>query len=405
MKKILSIVLTIALLCSTVLTAFAGGEVENAVKVGVNAEFRPFEYYDGGELKGFDIELMNLIGDKTGKTIEFVNMDFDALIPAVLSGRVDCAISAITVTEDRDKVIDYSREYLTAATVTFENGQMNRKYGEDYAIVFRDGVSQAKYKSSVPTDYEKLYMDIDDALRELSQNGTVAKLIEKYEVNQPLDKTKENIEYTDVRGGGSPAAETPGISVPASEWAEDSIETAKEINIINGNYNFPGAITREEFCELVFNYYIENFSGSAFSIGIIKPPFTDTDNEHIGVLNALGIINGKSETEFAPNDFLTREEAAVIVCRLIKEMYPEAAATEMYFDFADSEQISNWAMNSIQVICNMGIMKGVGDNKFAPQDLYTTEQAIATLVEVYKNFAGTADEKLVNEKFTVLSLP
>ena len=404
MKKILSIVLMIALLCSTALTAFAVGEVNNAVKVGVNAEFKPFEYYDGGELKGFDIELMNLIGDKTGKTIEFVNMDFDALIPAVLSGRVDCAISAITVTEDRDKVIDYSREYLTAATVTFENGQMNRKYGEDYAIVFRDGVSQAKYKSSVPTDYEKLYMDIDDALRELSQNGTVAKLIEKYEVNQPLDKTKENIEYTDVRGGGSPAAETPGISVPASEWAEDSIETAKEINIINGNYNFPGAITREEFCGFVFSY-IENFSGSAFSIGIIKPPFTDTDNEHIGVLNALGIINGKSETEFAPNDFLTREEAAVIVCRLIKEMYPEAAATEMYFDFADSAQISDWAMNSIQVICNMGIMKGVGDNKFAPQDLYTTEQAIATLVEVYKNFAGTADEKLVNEKFTVLSLP
>ena len=162
-----------------------------------------------------------------------------------------------------------------------------------------------------------------------------------------------------------------------------------EKNIIKAdtNYNYTAFITREEFCELVFNY-IENFSESAFSIGVINPPFTDTDNEHIGTLNALGIINGKSETEFEPNDSLTREEAAAILCRLIKEMYPNAAATEMYFVFADGDQISDWAMNNIQVICNMGIMKGVGDNKFAPKELYTTEQAITTLVRVHKLFKG-----------------
>ena len=110
------------------------------------------------------------------------------------------------------------------------------------------------------------------------------------------------------------APKTSATSVSASKWAEDSIETAREINIISGNYNFPGAITREEFCELVFNY-IKNFPGSAFSVGIIKHPFTDTDNEHIEVLNALGIVKGKSETEFAPNGSLTREEAAAILCR------------------------------------------------------------------------------------------
>ncbi len=122
-------------------------------------------------------------------------------------------------------------------------------------------------------------------------------------------------------------------------------------------------------------------------MGIIKPPFTDTDNEHIGVLNALGIINGKSETEFAPNDSLTREEAAAILYRMINKIYPGWDATAQYFDFADSAEISEWAMNDIQVICNMGIMKGVGDNRFAPKELYTTEQAIATLVRVYNNFS------------------
>ena len=106
------------------------------------------------------------------------------------------------------------------------------------------------------------------------------------------------------------------------------------------------------------------------------------------MLNAMDIIKGKSETEFAPNDSLTREEAATILCRLIKKIYPDSAATEIYFDFADGAQISDWAINNVQVICNMGIMQGVGDNRFAPKDLYTTEQAIATLVRIYNEISG-----------------
>ena len=59
----------------------------------------------------------------------------------------------------------------------------------------------------------------------------------------------------------------------------------------------------------------------------------------------------------------------------------------MYFEFADNAQISDWAMNGIQTLCNMGIMNGVENNRFAPQNPYTTEQAVATLVRVYNNFA------------------
>ena len=397
MKKLLSIILTITMLCSTAIAAFADDTVNDVVKVGINAEFKPFEYYEGDELKGFNIELMNLIGEKIGKKIEFVNMDFDALIPAVLSGRVDCAISAITVTEDRDKVIDYSREYLSSMTVTFENGQKSRKYGEDYAIVFRDGVSQAKYRSSVPTDYEKLYMNIDDALRDLSQDGTVGKLIEKYDLNQPLDETKENIEYMDVRGCGTPPSKTSATSVPASKWAADSIEIARKINIISGNYNFPGAITREEFCEMIYSY-LENVAKISLNADN-KTPFDDTDNEHIGALYSLEIIGGKSKTMFAPDYALTREEAAAIICRMINKIYPNYTATEQYFDFADSAQVSAYAMDNIQTLCNMGIMNGVGDNRFAPQDLYTTEQAVATLVRVYENIGKPETNDTVDLTF------
>ena len=122
-------------------------------------------------------------------------------------------------------------------------------------------------------------------------------------------------------------------------------------------------------------------------------PFTDVDKDEreLAYLYENGIIKGKSATEFYPNDSISREEAAAILCRLINIIYPGWDATAQYFDFADSGQISDWAMNDIQVICNMGIMQGVGDNRFAPKELYTTEQAIATLVRVYNNFSKSND--------------
>lgn len=204
-------------------------------------------------------------------------------------------------------------------------------------------------------------------------------------------------------------AETSATSVQPSDWAQSSVETGKKLNFVDEgkNYNFPGEINRGEFCEFIFSY-LKNVAGvSAATDG--KNPFSDTDNAHIYGLNALGIINGKSETEFAPNDFLTREEAATIVHRMINKIYPNAYATQIYFEFADGDTISEWAMSAVQTLCNMGIMKGVEDNNFAPQEPYTTEQAIATLVRVHDSFGKTVknadDGLLVDEKFTVYSLP
>lgn len=176
-----------------------------------------------------------------------------------------------------------------------------------------------------------------------------------------------------------------------SPWAKDSVAMAEKINLIQPgeNYNYTAFITREEFCGLIFSY-IRN-AAEILDSPAAAVPFTDTNNAHIGILNLWGIIKGKSETEFAPNDSLTREEAAAILCRLINKIYPGWDATAQYFDFADSGQISDWAMNDIQAICNMGIMQGVGGNRFAPKELHTTEQAIATLVRVYNNFSKSND--------------
>ena len=396
MKRILSIILSIAMLLSMATVAFADGvdgPMQKAkIKVAISADFKPFEYYDeNGKLKGFDVDLMNYIGERIGFDIEFVNMSFDKLIPAVVNGEVACAISAITVTEERDSIIDYSREYLKTYNITFdENGKRSTKYGEQYAIVFREGLSGSPYNDlTEPTMDETVYILIDEALRELSNDRTVTKLIEKYELNKPLDESTVNVEYSAIMGDGDPAAKTEDSETktsdtslaPPSDWAWDSVVKATDLNILElgKEYNFLKPITREEFCELIYNYCCNVLGMLSTSDG---KRFNDTDNPKIEILCAMGIINGKSTHEFAPNDALTREEAAVILQRMINATV-SVDVTELWFEFDDIDYISDWAMDAVQTMCNMNVMNGVGNNHFAPQEVYTTEQAIVTITRVY----------------------
>ncbi len=174
------------------------------------------------------------------------------------------------------------------------------------------------------------------------------------------------------------------INIPApSDWAEESIDVADELGITykSQQYLYAKDITREEFCELIYNVVmLVNPEITSF----VPDSFIDTKNEKVLSLNSMGIINGKTATEFVPNDSLTREEAATIIIRMINKVIP-MAATEMWFEYDDIGEISEWASDSVQIISNLGFMNGVGDNKFAPQDTYTTEQAIVTLVRVYQS--------------------
>ncbi len=172
-----------------------------------------------------------------------------------------------------------------------------------------------------------------------------------------------------------------------SDWAKEYISTAKEIHIIpDDNDDLKEAITREEFCEAVY--------GTAMAVNgqitteNIKCGFTDTDNYKIEILYRLGVVQGKSDTEFAPYDLLTREEAATLVVRMINALIP-MEVTRMWFEYEDINQISEWALTPVQVISNMGFMEGVGGNRFAPKETYTKEQAIATLVRVYESTRRT----------------
>src|SRR5699024_7873466 len=112
-------------------------------------------------------------------------------------------------------------------------------------------------------------------------------------------------------------------------------------------------------------------------------PFTDISSPTVSSLYRSGIISGKSETMFAPNDYITREEAATILYRMAKFMNIDLPDVfdSVYFD--DEAEISDWALMAVKVMRDMGVMNGTSDNIFSPDDVYTVEQAIVTMVRLY----------------------
>ncbi|MEG1701249.1 MAG: transporter substrate-binding domain-containing protein, partial [Alistipes sp.] len=83
--------------------------------VGTDAtEFPPFEYIENGEIKGFDIDLIKEIGKLLNKEVILKNIQFDGLIPALQTGKLDIIIAGMTITPEREKNINFSEPYYTS---------------------------------------------------------------------------------------------------------------------------------------------------------------------------------------------------------------------------------------------------------------------------------------------------
>ena len=113
MKKIISLLL-VAVMLVTALFSFASCS-NDAIIVQTNAFFAPFEYYDGDEIVGVDVEIMNLVGEKLGKDVVFNDGDFAVIIDVVKEGKTaDCGAAGLTITDERKEKVDFSIPYYTS---------------------------------------------------------------------------------------------------------------------------------------------------------------------------------------------------------------------------------------------------------------------------------------------------
>ena len=89
----------------------------DSLKMITEATFPPYEFLRGQEIVGIDVEICRAVAEKLGRQFKCETVDFDSVIPAVISGKADLAAAGITVTEDRKKNVDFSTPYVKTGIV------------------------------------------------------------------------------------------------------------------------------------------------------------------------------------------------------------------------------------------------------------------------------------------------
>lgn len=90
---------------------------EGVLTMATNAEFPPYEYYEGDTVTGIDVEIAQAIAKKLGLTLQVEDMEFDSVISAVQGGKADIGMAGMTVTEERLEEVNFTESYATGVQV------------------------------------------------------------------------------------------------------------------------------------------------------------------------------------------------------------------------------------------------------------------------------------------------
>ena len=170
----------------------------------------------------------------------------------------------------------------------------------------------------------------------------------------------------------------------AFEWARESIKKAREYGLMEGKgrnlFEPKQNITRAEFAALLVRLLKLEGKSSAQQV------FTDVspDSWYFGyVMNCYekGIITGKGQNKFMPNDYITREEMAVMLQRAL------SLETVVEVILKDIQEASQWAVPAIKAVVGNQLMTGANGN-FSPRQNVTREMAATVIVRVFERGEG-----------------
>lgn len=180
----------------------------------------------------------------------------------------------------------------------------------------------------------------------------------------------------------------------ASSMRTEIITSMRNNLVPEQYYNYySNGIKRDEFCDFIVKF-IEAKSGKTIdeylkekNITVTKGKFTDTDNYNVYVVNALGIVNGRTDSTFGL-EVITRQEAATILKNLA-ELF-EYKNTSQKIDFNDTDTLAQWAKDGIDYISaiqdktnSRNVMSGVGNGNFAPFGEFTRAQTMMAMIRLY----------------------
>lgn len=204
------------------------------------------------------------------------------------------------------------------------------------------------------------------------------------EGKDPTTNPGEGNEGATTPGGESGSGSFDGL---ASDWAKEELAKADELGLIPdclAGQDLTQGITRAEFAAVVVKVY-EALSGTA-AIPAVNNPFTDCNDVEVLKAYNIGAVNGTSDTTYGPDALLNREQASTMLTRVFKKvsMVGWTLAHDSQFSlsytkpapFADDEDISDWARDSVYFMAANAIIKGGDGNCFAPKNVTTEQEAV-----------------------------
>jgi polar amino acid transport system substrate-binding protein len=213
-----------------------GGGGGEPLTVGSDIPYPPFEQGKPGEYTGFDIELMEAIGEKIGRTPEFQDTSFETIFRDVAQGKFDAVISAATITEEREKAVDFSNPYYLSEQAVLVKEGSDVKSLEDLegkTVAVQQGTTgQELAKEELGGSEIRPYPEGPDAVNALKA-GIVEGVIIDAPVAQNAVEKSGGVEIAEK----VPTEEEYGIAV-----AQGETELLEEINkgleevLENGTY-------------------------------------------------------------------------------------------------------------------------------------------------------------------------
>ena len=182
--------------------------------MATNAEFPPYEYYEGDEVVGIDAEIAAAIAEELGMELKIEDMAFDSIIPAITSGKADMGAAGMTVTPDREENVNFTDTYAHATQVIIVK--------EDSTIAGPDDLVGKTVGVQLGTTGDIYADDIEDATVERYNKG--------FEAVQALTQDKIDAVVID----GEPAKEfvkdAEGLKILDEAFTEEdyAIAVAKD---------------------------------------------------------------------------------------------------------------------------------------------------------------------------------
>jgi ABC-type amino acid transport substrate-binding protein len=201
-----------------------GGGGGEKLTVGSDIPYPPFEQGKAPHYTGFDVELMEAIAEKMGRTAEFQDTSFETIFRDVAQGKFDAVISAATITEEREKAVDFSNPYYLSEQAILVKEGSSIKSLEDLegktvgAQQGTTGQELAKEKSGASE--VRPYPEGPDAVNAL-KSGTVEAVVIDAPVAQNAVEKSGGVEIAEK----VPTEEEYGIAV-----AQGETELLEEIN-------------------------------------------------------------------------------------------------------------------------------------------------------------------------------